>query len=178
MSPAAFAAGADRVRPSSSRASLARRTADVRHLPRTEELLLLSSLISRASAALLLVAGIVLLFASDDVLPRLVSGFPESGAWVGQLLAAALLALGATNWLSRSQLLGGIYGRPVVMANAVFYFVAAMVTLRAAASGDVANSLWVVAAVVSLLAVVYGWLLFRGPLERDFQASRGSSPST
>ena len=118
----------------------------------------------------------MLLFAADDVLPRLVSGFPESGAWVGQLLAAALLALGATNWLSRSQLLGGIYGRPVVLANAAFYFIAAMVTLRAAVGGeDATNSLWVVAAVVSLLAVVYGWLLFRGPLERDFQASRGSS---
>jgi len=117
----------------------------------------------------------VLLFASDDVLPRLVSGFPGSGAWVGQLLAAALLALGAINWLSRSQLLGGIYGRPVVLANAAFYFIAATVTIRAAASGDTADALWVVAVLVSSLAAIYGWLLYRGPFERDFRASRGQA---
>lgn len=136
---------------------------------------MIASSISRISAALLLIAGIVLLFAADDLLPRLVSGFPESGAWVGQLLAAALLALGAINWLNRSQLLGGIYGRPVVLANAAFYFIAATVTLRAAASGDTADALWLVAALVSPFAVAYGWLLFRGPFERDFQASRGQA---
>ena len=116
----------------------------------------------------------MLLFAPDAVLPRLVPGFPAGGEWLGQLLAAALLGLAALDWLSRAALLGGIYGRPVVLANAAFYFIAAMALLRHAVGRDVPAALWVVAVPVALLAGVYGWLLLRGPAERDLQSYRGS----
>ena len=129
---------------------------------------------SRASAGLLLAGGLALLFAPDVVLPRLVPGFPTGGAWLGQLLAAALLALAALDWLGRAALLGGIYGRPVVLGNLAFYFIAAMVLLRAGAGREVPPALWIVAVPVALLAGVYGWLLLRGPAERDLQAYRGS----
>lgn len=126
------------------------------------------------SAALLLAGGLALLFAPDAVLPRLVPGFPPAGAWLGQLLAAALLALAALDWLSRRALLGGIYGRPVVMANAAFYFIAAMSLLRHILGGDAPVAIWVVAVPAAILAGIYGWLLLRGPAERDFQAHRRS----
>jgi len=134
----------------------------------------ISSLISRVSAGFLLLAGIVLLFASDVVLPRLVAGFPASGVWLGQILAGALLALGWLNQLNRSALLGGIYGRPVVLANTTFYLFAAIELVKAATRGGAVGAIWVLAIVVVSFACVYGWLLFRGPFERDFQASRGS----
>ena len=135
---------------------------------------LISTLVSRASAGFLLLAGIVLLFAPDVVLPRLVAGFPPTGAWIGAVLASALLGLGALTWLARSQLLGGIYGRPVVSANATFYFIAAIELLKVAGRREVSAALWVVAILVTAFACVYGWLLLRGPFERDFQASRNA----
>jgi hypothetical protein len=135
---------------------------------------LISSLVSRVSAALLLAGGLALLFAPDAILPRLVPGFPPAGAWLGQLLAAALLALAALDWLSRKALLGGIYGRPVVLANVAFYFIAALSLLRHILGRDVPAAFWAVAVPVAILAVVYGWLLLRGPAERDFQAHRRS----
>jgi hypothetical protein len=116
----------------------------------------------------------VLLFAPDVVLPRLVAGFPPTGAWIGAVLASALLGLAALNWLARSQLLGGIYGRPVVAANSTFYFIAAIELLKVAGRRESSAALWIVAIVVAAFACVYGWLLLRGPVERDFQASRGS----
>ena len=133
---------------------------------------MISALLSRASAALLLIGGLALLFAPDVVLPRLVPGFPPAGVWLGQLLAAAWLALAALNWLSRSVLLGGIYGRPVVLANAAVHFVGAMVLLRVLAGRAAPAALWVVFVPTALLAGAYGWLLLRGPAERDFQAHR------
>lgn len=135
---------------------------------------MISTQVSRASAGLLFLGGAALLFAPDAVLPRLVPGFPAGGEWLGQLLAAALLGLAALDWLSRSTLLGGIYGRPVVLANTAFYFIAAMVLLRHAVGRDVPAALWIVAVPVALLAGVYGWLLLRGPAERDLQAYRRS----
>jgi hypothetical protein len=116
---------------------------------------------------------LLLLFASDVVLPRLVTGFPVSGAWVGQILAGALLALGWLNQLHQRALLGGIYGRPVVLANATFYLIAAIELVKVALR-ERGGAAVVLAVVVATFACVYGWLLLRGPFERDFKASRES----
>jgi hypothetical protein len=136
---------------------------------------MISGIVSRASALFLILIGLALLFAADELLPRLTPGFPRDASWLGQLIAAAWLALGALNWLSRAALLGGIYGRPVVLANAALYFISAMVLLRAA-GGAGARSVWLWAfgAVTFLGASVYGWLLFRGPVGRDLEVYRGS----
>jgi hypothetical protein len=133
---------------------------------------MISTRIARASAALLLLGGLVLLFASDSILPRLIPNFPVAGAWLGQLMAASWLALGALNWLSQRQLIGGIYGRPVLMANAAFYFIVAMVLLKIVAQTAAPAALWIVFAPAILFAGIYGWLLFRGPFERDFESHR------
>jgi hypothetical protein len=132
----------------------------------------ISTQISRASAGLLLAGGVGLLFAADDILPRLIPGFPRSGAWLGQMLAAAWLAVATLNWFNRSLLLGGIYGRPVVLTNAVLYFVGSMVLLEIVARSDASATLRVLAVPFVAFAVLYGWLLFRGPLERDVAAHR------
>lgn len=135
---------------------------------------MISTHVSRASAAFLAVGGLALLFASDDILPRLILGFPPAAAWIGQMLGAAWLAVAALNWLSRSTLVGGIYGRPFVVANVALYFISAMVLLKIVARGGVPASLWLAFVPVVLFAGIYGWLLLRGPIERDFEINRGS----
>jgi hypothetical protein len=118
----------------------------------------------------LLIAGIALLFASDMVLPGLVSGYPETGLWLGQLLGAAWLGVAALNWWNRSKVLGGIHGRPVVAANMALYLISALVLFRAAGQAGFSSALWVLGTAAALLAIAYGVLLFRGPLRRDRDA--------
>ena len=134
---------------------------------------MISTWLTRASMVFLLVGGLVLLFAADEVLPRLVAGFPAGGAWLGQFLAAAWIALGLLNWFNQQTLLGGIYGRPVAMTNAVFYFIAAISLVKVAARGELPAGVWAVAVPMALFAIAYTWLLFRGPLERDIRSQRG-----
>lgn len=124
---------------------------------------MIGSTITRINALLLLLAGAVLLFAPDRVLPSLVIGYPLSGAWLGQLLGAACLGFAALNWLQRNAVIGGIYGRPVVFANLVFYFVSATSLLRLAVDTRRPIAVWWIAIVLVLLAVVYAILLLRGP---------------
>jgi hypothetical protein len=133
---------------------------------------LISSTISRTNAAFLAIIGLVLLFASDDLLPRLIPTFPPGAAWFGQLLAAALLALAVFNWFNRSTLQGGIYGRPVVAANTTFYFVSALALVKVVTRSAAPSALWVVFVPFALFAGVYAWLMFRGPFERDIAAER------
>ena len=124
-----------------------------------------SALITRTSAALLAGGGIVLLFVSDSIMPALAPGFPGHATWLGQLVGAGWLAIAGLNWLSKSTLIGGIYGRPLVMANLVVYFIGSMVLLRALRDPATPPALWWVAAPHVVMAGVYGVVLFRGPFE-------------
>ena len=124
-----------------------------------------SSLISRLSACVLFLGGATLLFAPDVILPALVPGFPPAAAWLGQLLGAGWLAVAALNWLQRSTVLGGIYGRPTVLANFTLYFVSALSLLRGLSTASTPLIVWVVSGAASALAVAYGALLFRGPFD-------------
>lgn len=134
---------------------------------------MLSTMISRASAGVLAVGGLLLLFAPDVVLARFIPGSPPAEAWLAQLLAAAWLGLASLNWISRGALLGGIHGRPVVAANAVSYFVGATSLLKAALRPDQPAALWLLAAPLGLFAALYGWLLLRGPFEGDLASHAG-----
>jgi hypothetical protein len=131
-----------------------------------------STLVSRASAAVLLVGGLSLLFAPDAILSRLDSAYPVTAFWLGQLLGAAWLGVAALNWLTRATLLGGIYGRPIVLANLVLHFISAMVILKAAQRAGFPPALSVVAILALMLASAYGLLLFRGPWPKDLTARR------
>lgn len=126
---------------------------------------MISSLVSRLSAAVLLLGGVTLLFAPDVVLPALVADFPPAAMWLGQLLAAAWLGVAALNWLQRGALLGGIYGRAVVLANCALYFISTLSLLRALVDGSAPPLLWLVFTPLAVLAVVYGALLLRGPFD-------------
>lgn len=127
-----------------------------------------STLISRLSAAVLLMAGLALLFAPDAVLPRLMPDYPPTALWLGQLLGAAWLGVAALNWASRATILGGIYGRPIVLANVAIYFIGALVMLSAARRAKLPGAVWTAVALAVVLAVAYGWLLWRGPLPKDW----------
>lgn len=124
----------------------------------------ISTTISRVSAVVLAIGGAAFLFAADALLPALIPGFPPSAAWFGQLVAAGWLAVAALNWLQRGAILGGIYGRGVVFANLVLYFVSALSLLRALLGGAPAV-LWLIFIPMATMAVAYGALLLRGPFD-------------
>jgi hypothetical protein len=122
-----------------------------------------SALITRTSAALLAAGGIALLFLPDSILPALAPGFPAHATWLGQLVGAGWLAVAALNWLNKRTLIGGIYGRPLVLANLILYFIGTMVLLRALRDPATPPVLWWVAAPHVVMATVYGAVLFKGP---------------
>jgi hypothetical protein len=134
---------------------------------------MISSLVSRCSAALLLIGGVALLFAPDVVLPALVPAFPAAASWIGQLLAAAWLGVAALNWLQRRAILGGIHGRPIVFANLVLYFVSALSLSRTLGTGEMPLLLWGIVVATAVLATIYAALLFRGPFDALGNSRRG-----
>jgi hypothetical protein len=127
---------------------------------------MISSLVARVSAATLLLGGLVMLFVPDEALSMLAPGFPANGTWIAQLVAAAWLALASLNWTSRAQIIGGVYGRPMVYANVLVYTISALSVFRVLMRGDGPRLLWLLALPMAGLAVVYGAVMLKGPFDR------------
>ena len=110
------------------------------------------------STAVLGACGVTALFA-PEVLLGAINMANVTPHWPVQLLAAAWLALAMFNWMTRGFTMGGIYGRPVVMTNFTFYFIAALTSLRPMLAGGRPGPILVVV-VCGIFAVAYGLLLF------------------
>ena len=117
-----------------------------------------------ASAALLAAAGLALLFVPGE-LQRLVTGSGQSSGppVVLQLWGASLLGLAAMSWIGRGLVLGGIYGRALVMANLVHWTVGGLTAVREALDRPASAAAWAAAALFGGFAFAFAWLLRRHP---------------
>ena len=110
-----------------------------------------------STAVILGVAGTGLLFAPVEV-SDFVVGAPTSEA-AGQLISAGFLAVAVLNWIGRGAVYGGIYGRPMILANFLFGFILGTTTLRAAIEHG--GSVWILAVYGALHTAAFAWMLLR-----------------
>lgn len=123
-----------------------------------------STRLTHVSLVILGAAGGTLLFAGAEVLPTVFGG-PD--AWLAQLVASGWLGVAMLNWLHRRSIVGGIHGRPLVMANLMTYLVVSTTLVKASGSPLPESVRLGGAAVAGVLAMVYGWLMMRGPFAAD-----------
>ena len=114
-----------------------------------------------ASAIFLMAAGAAILFFPQELAyflgsPRLLGG----PLIVVKLLAAALFALGMLDWMNRFATVGGIYGRPVLMANFTFYFITTITLARVAFTTGASKAHWGGLAICAFFGTWFAWLLF------------------
>jgi hypothetical protein len=112
------------------------------------------------SAAALAVLGVVASFMPQEILGR--AGIPADRFTVTliQLAGALYFGFAFLNWTAKGMLLGGIYGRPIVVANLIHFAIGAIVLLEG--REPKAAALIVSATFYSVFAVWFGYVLF-GP---------------
>lgn len=117
-----------------------------------------------SSATVFVIGGILLLFA-PELLGDSASITTAEGHLAIQILGAAWLGLAELNWLARGTMIGGIYGRPIVLANFAAYFVAATSILRAGLTNDLPVEFWVVGGIAAVFALAFGLRVYGTPPE-------------
>lgn len=126
---------------------------------------MMSKLTMNASAIFLFGLGVVLNFAPHELAVRAgFIGMPLADLTL-QLLAGALLGLGAVNWMSRQSLIGGIYGRAIGIGNLLHFSVGAFALGRAASAGVAPELTWALFGGYLALALAFAWLIFLGGSE-------------
>jgi hypothetical protein len=125
----------------------------------------ISTIISHTSAVTLALGGLIFLFAPDVAMRLLSPGVADGPLWSCQLVGAAWLGLAAQNWLQRRAIIGGIYARPLVFANFINSFIAALTLIKVQQRGG-GDGLWLLTIPISVLAIAYTALLMRGPFDK------------
>ena len=116
-------------------------------------------LILSLSALILGLAGVAAMFAPDEI-GHYVAGEKSSALSLAiQLAGSGLLGFAFLDWMGRGIRIGGIYGRPVAIANLVLATTAAL-ALGKAAAGAPHPGLIALTAIFGALAVAFAWLAF------------------
>ena len=118
------------------------------------------------SAAALAALGISASFLPQEILSRAVLPADRFTVALIQLAGALYLAFAMLNWSAKGALLGGIYGRPIVLANFTHFAIGAIVLGKIVAIGQIHVEAAVLTGVYVLFAAWFGFVLFgRGPKE-------------
>ena len=76
-----------------------------------------TKLVMTSSAILMYAAGIILSFAPDLILQVLDLNTDQISLFLMQIVGALYFGFGMLNWMNKGRPIGGIYNRPVAIAN-------------------------------------------------------------
>ncbi|WP_299986668.1 hypothetical protein [uncultured Pontibacter sp.] len=117
------------------------------------------------SAAVLAALGIAFTFLPEELALYLGTESNPLEVVVLQLLGALYLGFAMLNWMAKGSRIGGIYNRPICLANFAHFFIGAMAMLKFLFRyPEQPFAVWALCAVYAGLAAWYGLTLFRHPL--------------
>jgi len=89
-----------------------------------------------------------------------------------QLLGAAYLGFAMMNWMAKTVLIGGIYARPLAMANFVHFLIGALGLVKFVLGSQVSGLIRLLTVLYLLFAILFGLILFTHPLSSKKTATK------
>ena len=118
------------------------------------------------AAAFMSVGGIAGTFFTREVLVMHHTTTDRGSILVVQMAGALYLGFAIMNWMSRGNLMGGIYSRPLALGNFVYFLNIGLAMGRIAADDPHAST--VVAAIIhGLFAAAFAYVAFGSGMPRD-----------
>jgi len=78
-----------------------------------------------------------------------------------QLMGALYFSMAMMNWTARESAIGGIYARPVSLANFVHFFIGTLLLAKYVLSSEFNVSIVLMLVVYAIFAILFYWLVFR-----------------
>jgi hypothetical protein len=120
------------------------------------------------SAMILALIGISLIFLPNEILDYLELSVSETLQLLMQIIGSLYFALAILNWMSKGSLIGGIYGRPIAMANLTHFVIAGLALIKGIlANPSLSYVIWSIAIIYSIFAIFFGIVAFRHPVSKN-----------
>lgn len=125
-----------------------------------------TKLILISSSFFMRILGIILTFAPDWVISYLDLELTKISLFQMQILGALYFGFSMLNWTSKGAIIGGIYNRPIAIANFSHFLIAGLALLKGVISNPgIPIIFWVLTFIYAIFALVFGIGLFTHPLE-------------
>jgi len=117
-----------------------------------------------ASALFLAIVGIALTFVPQEIAAFAGMGFTKIYQLQLQILGALFLAFAMLNWMAKGAIIGGIYNRPIAIANFTHFFIGGAALVKAIAGNiHLHYAVWVLAALYAIFAILFGIIFQKHP---------------
>ena len=124
-----------------------------------------TKIIMTASAIILGITGIVLTFIPDEIIDYLSLEMNKTLLSLMQILGALYFAFGMLNWMTKTSLIGGIYNRPIAVANFTHFLIAGLALTKGLISNPSSPYIiWIIGIFYLVFAISFGVILFRHPI--------------
>ena len=117
-----------------------------------------------SSALLMGFAGLILTFFPDELAGILNMEDNRISILFLQMMGAMYFAFGMLNWMSKGSRIGGIYNRPIAIANMTHFLMVGITMAKLMLAGGVLPvEFWALVSVYLAYAVVFVRILFKTP---------------
>ncbi len=114
------------------------------------------------SSVLLLAAGIIITFLPQEILAQFTVQPNQELTMTLQILGALYFAFGMVNWLAKENLLGGIYGRPIIVGNVTHFVIGALALIKGISLHG-SLLLWIAAVIYGIFAAAFTITMYSHP---------------
>ncbi|MEC9026273.1 MAG: hypothetical protein VYD20_01185 [Candidatus Neomarinimicrobiota bacterium] len=120
------------------------------------------------NAIMLALIGISLIFLPKEILDYFELSASDTLELLMQITGSLYFAFAMLNWMSKGSIIGGIYGRPIAIANLTHFVIAGLSLIK----GIMANTglsyvIWSIAIVYSIFAILFGIVAFKHPVSKN-----------
>jgi hypothetical protein len=122
-------------------------------------------LIMILSAIFLAVMGLSLTFLPNEI-AGLTGMVPDKTFTATlQILGALYFSFAMLNWMAKGILIGGIYGKPVSIANLTHFVIGALTLIKLLLNNhDLHYAIWILAGIYTVFAVLFGMIFSKNPV--------------
>ena len=121
-----------------------------------------------SSAIILALIGISLIFFPKEILDYFELSTSDTLELLMQITGSLYFAFAMLNWMSKGSIIGGIYGRPIAIANLTHFVIAGLSLIKGImANPGLSYVIWSIAIAYSIFAILFGIVAFKHPVSKN-----------
>ena len=127
-----------------------------------------TKLVMTLSAIIMATIGISASFIPHEILTFI--GLPTNQPLplLIQVIGAMYFAFAMLNWMSKGSIIGGIYNRPIAIANWTHFVIAGLALIKGILSNpSLSYIIWSIAIIYSTFAILFGVVAFNHPVSEN-----------
>jgi len=120
------------------------------------------------NAIILALIGISLIFLPKEILDYFELSASDTLELLMQITGSLYFAFAMLNWMSKGSIIGGIYGRPIAIANLTHFVIAGLSLIKGImANPGLSYVIWSIAIAYSIFAILFGIVAFKHPVSKN-----------